>query len=313
MAGAATALNGSSYLKTKQSPGIDTTRSYTVAAWAKINNTNGFRTIVSQTGNQRSPFYLQYSAANGRWSFTLAGEDRYPPAKYYTASDSTPPQVGAWTHLVGTYNADTQAITLYVNGQAVGTSKVDPDWHGWTTNGPLTIGAETTVQLPDAAGLDGAVSDVRLYPYALTDQQANTLATGNASVHVQSAYATTKCVDDWGGNNTGAAIAVYNCWNGNNQHFTFTPDNTMTVYGKCVGTQDNATGNGAKVVLRDCNPTEGGQQWLRRYDGSIYNPQSGRCLELPGWATDNGTQLGIWDCHDGANQRWIFTAQTTGS
>ncbi|MFF3004817.1 LamG-like jellyroll fold domain-containing protein [Kitasatospora sp. NPDC057940] len=312
VAGAATALNGSSYYKTKQSPGIDTTRSYSVAAWAKINNTNGFRTIVSQTGNQRSPFYLQYSASFGRWSFILAGEDRYPPAKYYTVSDTAAPQVGVWTHLVGTYNADTQAITLYVNGQAVGTTKVDADWHGWTADGPLTIGAETAHQLPDAAGLDGAVSDVRLYPYAVTDQQANNLATGNASVHVQSAFAYGKCVDDWGGGSTGAAVAIYDCWNGANQHFTFTPDNTMTVNGKCVGTQDNASANGAKVVLRDCNPAEGGQQWLRRYDGSLYNPQSGRCLELPGWAINNGTQLGIWDCHGGANQRWTYTAQLTG-
>ncbi|MFJ9695643.1 LamG-like jellyroll fold domain-containing protein [Kitasatospora sp. NPDC101183] len=312
VAGAATALNGSSYYRTKQSPGIDTTRSYSIAAWAKINNTSGFRTIVSQTGNQRSPFYLQYSSAYGRWSFTLAGEDRYPPARYYTVNDYAPPQVGAWTHLVGTYNADTQTITLYVNGQAAGTSKVDATWHGWTTNGPLTIGSESMVERPNVNGLDGAVSDVRLYPYALTDQQANNLATTNSSVHVQNALASTKCVDDWGGGTTGAMIAVYDCWNGANQHFTFTPDNTMTVLGKCVGTQDNATGNGAKIVLRDCNPAEGGQQWQRRYDGTIYNPQSGRCLELPSGATGNGTQLDIWDCQGGANQRWSLTAQVTG-
>ncbi|MFI5916838.1 ricin-type beta-trefoil lectin domain protein [Dactylosporangium sp. NPDC051541] len=32
---------------------------------------------------------------------------------------------------------------------------------------------------------------------------------------------------------------------------------------------------------------------------------SNRCLDVPGAATANGTQLSIWDCTGGANQRWI--------
>jgi hypothetical protein len=31
---------------------------------------------------------------------------------------------------------------------------------------------------------------------------------------------------------------------------------------------------------------------------------SNRCLDVPGAATANGTQLAIWDCGGGANQRW---------
>nr|WP_230686679.1 RICIN domain-containing protein [Catellatospora vulcania] len=36
--------------------------------------------------------------------------------------------------------------------------------------------------------------------------------------------------------------------------------------------------------------------------------QSGRCADVPGSATANGTQLQLWDCHGGTNQRWTYSA-----
>lgn len=35
---------------------------------------------------------------------------------------------------------------------------------------------------------------------------------------------------------------------------------------------------------------------------------SGRCIDVPGFSTSNGTQLQLWDCHGGTNQRWTYTA-----
>ena len=37
---------------------------------------------------------------------------------------------------------------------------------------------------------------------------------------------------------------------------------------------------------------------------------SGRCLDVPGGNTANGTQPIIWDCSGGANQRWTVSGQT---
>ncbi|MEV8325996.1 RICIN domain-containing protein [Kitasatospora sp. NPDC056731] len=51
------------------------------------------------------------------------------------------------------------------------------------------------------------------------------------------------------------------------------------------------------------------QTWVRRYDGTLYNPISDKCLELPGWADANGTTLGVWSCTASANQRWLVRAQ----
>jgi poly(hydroxyalkanoate) depolymerase family esterase len=40
----------------------------------------------------------------------------------------------------------------------------------------------------------------------------------------------------------------------------------------------------------------------------IVGAQSGRCIEVPGSSTSNGTQTQLWDCRGTANQRWTYTA-----
>jgi hypothetical protein len=40
----------------------------------------------------------------------------------------------------------------------------------------------------------------------------------------------------------------------------------------------------------------------------IVGGQSGRCLDVPNSSTTNGTQLQLWDCHGGTNQRWTATS-----
>jgi hypothetical protein len=47
----------------------------------------------------------------------------------------------------------------------------------------------------------------------------------------------------------------------------------------------------------------GGQQGVQ-----IVGGQSGRCVDVPGSSTSNGTQVQLWDCHGGTNQRWSYTA-----
>ncbi|MEV7927699.1 LamG-like jellyroll fold domain-containing protein [Kitasatospora sp. NPDC088779] len=308
-AGKATVLDGNTLYRSTNQANIDTGQSYTVAAWVKVNNTNGYQTAVSLTGNERSPFYLQYSATYGKWAFNLPSSDQLRPTTYYAAVDSEQPQIGVWTHLAGTFNSDTQTATLYVNGRAAGSAKVPA---GWKANGSLNIGGETTARYPGPDGrVNGAVSDVRIYPYAFTDQQANSLATASSSVQIQSAYNPGRCIDSWGGS-VGTAVAFYNCYNGNAQHFTLTTDNKFKVSGtdRCITTNDKPAGNGTKVSFQTC-AADDAQTWVRRYDGTLYNPISDKCLELPGWADANGTALGVWSCTANANQRWLVRAQAS--
>ncbi|MFI7080105.1 RICIN domain-containing protein [Micromonospora sp. NPDC049903] len=43
-------------------------------------------------------------------------------------------------------------------------------------------------------------------------------------------------------------------------------------------------------------------------DAQIVGGQSGRCVEVPGGATTNGTQTQLWDCSGSTQQRWTHTA-----
>ncbi|MFJ2782358.1 LamG-like jellyroll fold domain-containing protein [Kitasatospora sp. NPDC087315] len=307
-AGAAAAFGATGYHRTSHAAGIDTTQSYSVAAWARLGNTGGFQSVVSQVGQERSPFYLHYEPVNQRWLFTVTGEDVENTGQYYSVSSPEAATVGTWTHLVGTYNAGTGNLTLYVNGRAVDTRRAP---QVWKTNGALLIGAEGTNKRGVSTGalFSGAASDVRLYPYALTEQQARSLATTGSSVQIRSAYNAGKCIDNWGGA-VGTQPRAYNCYNGAAQHFNLTADNRIKVPGteRCVTTQDVPAGWGSKVVLLPCGDADR-QTWVRKGDGALYNPASGSCLELPGWNDANGTVVGIWQCNGNPNQRWHLEAQ----
>ncbi|MFH7600548.1 endo-1,4-beta-xylanase, partial [Streptomyces racemochromogenes] len=42
--------------------------------------------------------------------------------------------------------------------------------------------------------------------------------------------------------------------------------------------------------------------------GPVKGVGSGRCLDVPGAATTDGTRLSLWDCNGRANQQWAYTA-----
>ncbi|MFJ8434497.1 ricin-type beta-trefoil lectin domain protein [Kitasatospora sp. NPDC094019] len=114
-----------------------------------------------------------------------------------------------------------------------------------------------------------------------------------------------KCMDANGGTD-GSRLQLYNCWNGDNQHFTFRTDGTLRTLDMCV-TADGVD-NGSAVNLRTCVPDAPGQRWTLRPDGTLYNPGSERCLDDPGAGGTDGLQLWLWDCHGFGNQKWTSTA-----
>ncbi|MET8506364.1 RICIN domain-containing protein [Streptomyces sp. NPDC004787] len=82
--------------------------------------------------------------------------------------------------------------------------------------------------------------------------------------------------------------------------------------GKCLEVADWRRDAGAPVRLWDCT---GGanQKWMKFYEndpmkdtGVVWwvNLNSGMCLEIADWRTDNGAPARQWDCHWGANQQW---------
>ena len=45
---------------------------------------------------------------------------------------------------------------------------------------------------------------------------------------------------------------------------------------------------------------------MQQANGSLLNPQSGRCLDVPSGNTANGTPLQLYDCNNQAPQVFSF-------
>ena len=49
------------------------------------------------------------------------------------------------------------------------------------------------------------------------------------------------------------------------------------------------------------------QSWTAQSDGTLRNPQSGKCLDVSGNNPADGTVVHLWTCiANAANQKWIL-------
>lgn len=161
-------FTGGGSIQTRE-PVLDLTRSFTIAAWAKVTGTDGNQTVVAQDGTHVSGFSLHYNDDARTWAFARPSDDAAQPAQWHLAVASQPARVGIWTHLVGTYDAAAGLMTLYVDGVPQATA-VDPK--PWHAAGALTIGRATG----GGERLNGSVSDVQAYARVLTPAEITILA-----------------------------------------------------------------------------------------------------------------------------------------
>ncbi|MGC9380999.1 endo-1,4-beta-xylanase [Streptomyces sp. MH13] len=69
----------------------------------------------------------------------------------------------------------------------------------------------------------------------------------------------------------------------------------------------NGDGSKKPAYTAVLNALNGGSTTPPTESGQIKGVGSGRCLDVPGTSTTDGTQLQLWDCHDGTNQQWTHT------
>ncbi|PTM86588.1 ricin-type beta-trefoil lectin protein [Streptomyces sp. VMFN-G11Ma] len=76
---------------------------------------------------------------------------------------------------------------------------------------------------------------------------------------------------------------------------------------KCVDVAaDDTGGNGAAVQLWDCQSWAVDQHWYHRSDSSLST--LGRCLDIEGNGTADGTKVELWDCNGVGGQKWVQQA-----
>lgn len=113
------------------------------------------------------------------------------------------------------------------------------------------------------------------------------------------------CLDDANARTvSGNQVDVFTCNGSNAQKWTVTPaDDTVRVLGMCLDVQGGATADGTTVVLNACDKSAS-QEFVPRGNGSLYNVQSGRCLDDPNSSTTPRTVVQIWQCTGNGNQKW---------
>ncbi|MEU9342090.1 LamG domain-containing protein [Streptomyces sp. NPDC048278] len=161
-------FNGTSAYLATSGAVLDTTKSFTVSAWARLTKKDVNYTVLSQAGTNASGFQLYYSTAYNAWIFNRHQTDVVEPA--ITRSIGTrPPVLNAWTHLTGVYDAAANTIQLYVNGVPQ-TTPVSFPVSPWKASGALQVG-----RLWHAATgkeyFSGTIDEVKVWSRALADTE----------------------------------------------------------------------------------------------------------------------------------------------
>ncbi|UJB40359.1 LamG-like jellyroll fold domain-containing protein [Streptomyces sp. A1-5] len=178
--GSALKLNGSSGYAATAGPVVDTTKSFSVSAWVKLDNKDRNHTFLSQAGDRASGFQLYYSKDLDKWVFNRHATDTDNTAIVRTVSKDVA-QAGVWTHLTGTYDADKQTLALYVNGQLQQSTKFTSSWRA---GGGLQIG-RVRYRGGWQENMSGLIDDVRLVQSAATDADAQAITSGEPPAQLQ--------------------------------------------------------------------------------------------------------------------------------
>ncbi|MEU6083798.1 LamG-like jellyroll fold domain-containing protein [Streptomyces sp. NPDC047108] len=169
--GGSLTFNGRDQYVEGRTKAVSTDRSFTVAAWVKLDSKGEFFTAVGQDGEDVSRFFLQYDASIDRWRLALEDIDS-SDADEDEAVSETSPSVGSWVHLTGIYDAPDNELRLYVNGRLEDTSRHTKNW---SANGAFTVGRGKWEGRPSDT-FHGSIDDVRAFPRAIAAAEAAKLA-----------------------------------------------------------------------------------------------------------------------------------------
>ncbi|MFG2740124.1 glycoside hydrolase [Streptomyces chartreusis] len=117
------------------------------------------------------------------------------------------------------------------------------------------------------------------------------------------------------------ASAVTGAWQGEQSGKCLTADASGAVIGACTGAAEQGWSYDHRGALKGPNgyltagssglataagfTGDAGQRWLLNSNGQIVSEASGKCLDVGGQATADGSKVGVHTCNGGANQVWL--------
>ncbi len=190
---------------------------------------------------------------------------------------------GQWVVVVNNHNTSDTPLNLHFNSktpvratQAVRTS-ADEDWasvakpsvSGGTVSTTLAARSITTYVFDQRGRGSSAVTG------ALAGKQSGKCLTAGAS---------------------GAAIA--SCTGAADQSWSYDAQGTLKGAGSYL------TAGSSGLTASATATGDGTQRWLLNGNGQIVNEASGKCLDVSGQATADGSKVILYSCNGGANEAW---------
>jgi hypothetical protein len=165
----AASLNGTSAYIEAAGPVIDTSKPFTVAAWAMLSSAPAtYKTVLSIAGVSASGFYVQYRQDIGRFAFAMQLADADTSSVF--AAAPAPPVASVWYHLAGVF--DGANLNFYLNGSLVAST---PRSGPWRAVGNTLVGRAQYAGLPTDFW-PGLIDEVRFYSRALSGLEISKLA-----------------------------------------------------------------------------------------------------------------------------------------
>lgn len=190
---------------------------------------------------------------------------------------------GTWVVVVNNHNATDTPLSLHFNSkvpvrarQAVRTSATED----WADVARPTVGSGTVSATLAARSITTYVFDQKGHggsavTGALAGRQSGKCLTADAS---------------------GAALAA--CTGAGGQSWSYDADGTLK------GANGYLTASGSALTATAEATGDASQRWLLNADGQILSEASGKCLDVSGQATADGSKVILYSCNGGTNEAW---------
>ncbi|MGY4983270.1 glycoside hydrolase [Streptomyces sp. 900105755] len=235
-------------------------------------------------GNQTLYFTKRYYALGQYSKFVRPGSVAHnvtgaPDGVEVSAYDSA----GTWVVVVNNHNTTDTPLSLHFNNaapkrarEAVRTSATE-DW------------ADVAKPSVSAGTVSATLAARSVTTYVFDQKGHDTSAVTGALAGKQSG----KCLTAGA---SGAAIAT--CTGAADQSWSYDADGTL----KGANGYLTASGSGLTVTA---GPTgDASRRWLLNANGQILGEASGKCLDVSGQATADGSKVILYSCNGGANETW---------
>ena len=176
--------------------------------------------------------------------------------------------------------------------------------HAHRSSGPVAAQVTALVLLVTALVVGGVATVVN----GRSDRPAATFtaSTGTARPDrsIMRSELTGTCLDVKDGRGSGGQpVQMWPCNGQSNQVWRWEADGTLRSLDRCLAVVNDATADGARVRLADCDASPG-QQWKYTSGRDVVNMPADKCLDIRDRSTADGAPVQLWSCAGAANQKW---------